>query len=78
MLTYEQRVERYLAQTGRTWRSARESLTPRQRRRANHKRLHQWDVAVERRAERSAARQEARRKRAQERRTSAVLPKTSR
>lgn len=76
MLSYEQRVDRYLAQTGRVWVSARVSLTPRQRRRFYHKRMHQWDVAVERRAERSAARAKART--AAEQRRVAFLPTASR
>ncbi|MGP3914381.1 hypothetical protein [Nonomuraea sp. 10N515B] len=61
MLTYEQRVTRYLAQTGRIWNGAgRPPLTPRQRRRAMHKLAHQWEVPAQRRAERSAARAKVR------------------
>lgn len=79
MLTYEQRVDRYLAQTGRSHTPigfAYSRLTPRQRRRAMHKIAHQWDVAVERREKRSAARQKA--QTAAKQRRVAFLPTASR
>lgn len=78
MLTDDQRIARYIAQTGRTTGHPLVRLTPRQARRVKHKLGHQLAEAQDRRAERSAARQGARRKRAQERSTGAVLPKPTR
>lgn len=71
MLTFGQRLSRYQAQNG----ALRE--TPAQRRRLRHKDGHQSANAAGRRAFRSAARQEARAA-VEERRTGAVLPKSSR
>lgn len=60
MLTSEQRAERYMAQAGRTKGDPFLRLTPRQARRIRHKLSHQQPLAVERRAERSAARAKVR------------------
>ncbi|MEV4174043.1 hypothetical protein [Nonomuraea sp. NPDC049709] len=75
MLDYDQRITRYTAQTGRTAGDPVMRLTPRQLRRVLHKLGHQQAEAIARREERSAARQVARRKRDQERRSGATLPK---
>lgn len=77
MLDDVQRIDRYIAQTGRTKGHPLVRLTPRQARRVKHKLGHQMAEATTRRQERAAARAETRKRRTQERRASTPLPKTS-
>lgn len=76
MLTDDQRIARYIVQTGRTTGDPVMRLTPRQLRRVVHKFGHQLDEAVEQRAKRSAVRAAARA--AVEQRRAAFLPKPTR